>query len=354
MKERNYSIDIAKALGIFIVVLGHVIQDQTAHAYIYGFHMPLFFMLAGYTYRYTEGHNYTTKELIKKKFKTILVPYYIFLTLSFIYWITIERSFRSSQDGSVKWNIINIFAGFAKREWYSSNIAMWFLPCLFVTILLFYLIRKISNKECIVLCCMILCSIIGFSLCSRNGLILPLGCEIALIALFFVEIGYILDHKGLLIQTNTIPSLCAMVVCSAIYILVVRQNGDVSMLTHKYNMHILYVFGALSGSIALLIVSKCLAQLATKCRFITLVTHIGKNTLGIMVIHEPIKRVVIKLFAILTRIQVDTIRTNIVLSIVITIVTIGIIIPILQLIKKFVPQALGEYKQKMNDYSDTK
>jgi fucose 4-O-acetylase-like acetyltransferase len=40
-------IDFCKGIGIFLVVLGHILRDVIAVDYIYSFHMPLFFFLSG-------------------------------------------------------------------------------------------------------------------------------------------------------------------------------------------------------------------------------------------------------------------------------------------------------------------
>jgi acyltransferase len=41
-------IDHLKALGIFLVVVGHTALPETVHRWIYAFHMPLFFMISGF------------------------------------------------------------------------------------------------------------------------------------------------------------------------------------------------------------------------------------------------------------------------------------------------------------------
>ena len=49
---RDLTIDISKCLGIFLVVLGHCLHnDSAAHDVIYLFHMPLFFFLSGFFFR---------------------------------------------------------------------------------------------------------------------------------------------------------------------------------------------------------------------------------------------------------------------------------------------------------------
>ena len=49
LKPRENWIDWAKAIGILLVVMGHVDTKLTgANALIYAFHMPLFFVVSGY------------------------------------------------------------------------------------------------------------------------------------------------------------------------------------------------------------------------------------------------------------------------------------------------------------------
>lgn len=59
-EERNQIIDISKGLGIFLVVWGHVINNQ-ANIYIFSFHMPLFFFLSGLFHRNEQFTNFLNK-----------------------------------------------------------------------------------------------------------------------------------------------------------------------------------------------------------------------------------------------------------------------------------------------------
>ena len=46
--ERNRAFDIMKGVGILSVILGHMDIEPYWRNVIYSFHMPLFFILAGY------------------------------------------------------------------------------------------------------------------------------------------------------------------------------------------------------------------------------------------------------------------------------------------------------------------
>ena len=75
-------IDIAKFIGIFLVVFGHVMQTfnlgtisffKHLWQFIYLFHMPLFFIITGYLYKSkSKSDNY------KKILWGLLIPYLIY------------------------------------------------------------------------------------------------------------------------------------------------------------------------------------------------------------------------------------------------------------------------------------
>lgn len=48
-KKRIEWVDVAKGMAVPLIILGHTAQSQAFITYIYSFHMPLFFLLSGYT-----------------------------------------------------------------------------------------------------------------------------------------------------------------------------------------------------------------------------------------------------------------------------------------------------------------
>ena len=51
-KQRIIFIDWLKAIGIFLVIVGHMpMGDNMLRNWIYSFHMPLFFFASGFLYR---------------------------------------------------------------------------------------------------------------------------------------------------------------------------------------------------------------------------------------------------------------------------------------------------------------
>ena len=78
--------DVLKGIGIILVVVGHVYLNRTVRDWLYSFHMPLFFLAAGWLYK--EKPILTD---IKRRIQTIVVPYFSFGLLVLLYWQVIER-----------------------------------------------------------------------------------------------------------------------------------------------------------------------------------------------------------------------------------------------------------------------
>ncbi|MBC2580247.1 acyltransferase family protein [Clostridium sp. DJ247] len=87
MKKYYKDMDIARGIGIFLVVLGHSFPDdkfnnsfvyEYLYKFIYSFHMPLFFIISGFfaykIYNISSLSKY--KEFISGKFKRLIIPYF--------------------------------------------------------------------------------------------------------------------------------------------------------------------------------------------------------------------------------------------------------------------------------------
>lgn len=77
--NRCYYLDFAKVITTFLVIFGHLYSaDSVVRLYLYGFHMPLFFLVSGVFHKYTGKINWSHYS------RTILWPILIFITLSIL------------------------------------------------------------------------------------------------------------------------------------------------------------------------------------------------------------------------------------------------------------------------------
>lgn len=184
--KRNDFMDFLKGIGIFLVILGH--HKNWITGWIYSFHMPLFFMLAGVFHKNEDKYF----DFFMKKLKNLLVSYFFFAIILFLFWLVIGRKFgESSIDNTpIKECFIGIFygneiKGISSMEW---GVPIWFLLCLFLISNIFYFISKLDLKKVIFI-------EIGFIIVSAISrkyipILLPWNLQRALTDISFYTIGY--------------------------------------------------------------------------------------------------------------------------------------------------------------------
>lgn len=151
MKKYYEDMNIARGIGIFLVVLGHSFPDakfdnNALYAYIfkfvYSFHMPLFFMISGFfaykVYRVITTQDYL--EFIGKKFKRLMVPYFVISLIACPIKIYMNKyAARPINPGSM-------FVNIALKPLEIPIQYFWFIYTLFLIFLLVPLFRKVPIK----------------------------------------------------------------------------------------------------------------------------------------------------------------------------------------------------------------
>ena len=131
-KKRITYFDLAKGIGIILVVLGHMENISTElRIWISSFHMPLFFVISGMLIAAKNeididfDNSNGIKTLVKKKAKGILVPY-IWFSLIYIPIDIINLFVLYNVDNhTFVQNILDSIT-------FSGVSVMWFLPALFI------------------------------------------------------------------------------------------------------------------------------------------------------------------------------------------------------------------------------
>lgn len=131
MNNRVAYIDIAKGLGILVIVLGHndlAGYHPLLHKFIYAFHIPLFFFLSGMFFRPERSFG----ETLTRRFNTLMKPY--FFTLFMIYLG--EAAFSNMTFPVIVGRIAkSLYATGHYIDW----VQLWFIPHLFAVSLFAWL-----------------------------------------------------------------------------------------------------------------------------------------------------------------------------------------------------------------------
>ena len=237
MKKRVHEIDILKGIGALLVIIGHLCDyNGVLKIYIYAFHMPLFFFLSGYIFK--KKKDIKTSEYIKKKIKTILVPYFIFNIVSLV----ISLRFGSYEFSGYK----NIIKGLFYLEGYVYwNSSLWFLPVIFWCYIIMYFICDLDhiNKLKYVLTFLLIAIYI-----ATHSIIMPFGLHVVPMAMVFFLIGNMCFEKITYNKHKIILSSLGFAIFAYF-------NKRVNMSTNVYNDYIFYVIAAISAIYLLYILS---------------------------------------------------------------------------------------------------
>lgn len=155
-----------KGMGILLVVLGHVSLIEPLNTVIYAFHMPLFFFISGFLFFSSRKEHFAVRRV-----KSLLTPYFVFSLLTFCYWAFLERRLRGQTGIPVFAPLLNIFIGQGGKEGYAFNVVMWFIPCMLMTQLAFYLGERFIKNRYFLAAAIVFLSAAGYlySLFSRSG-----------------------------------------------------------------------------------------------------------------------------------------------------------------------------------------
>ena len=126
-RKRIPFFDLLRGVGIILVVFGHVTHDMPVREFIYGFHLPLFFFLSGTLFRDRDLARFT--PFIRKKARSLLIPYVVFGLVSLFWYLIVEIRIRPI-DATLSQMLLGLVYG-AYTKWIWFNGALWFLPCLF-------------------------------------------------------------------------------------------------------------------------------------------------------------------------------------------------------------------------------
>jgi acyltransferase len=148
--NRNQAIDALKGVGIIFVIMGHMDPSPIGNgmiAYIYSFHIPLFFWATGYLLY--EKKKESLASVFWSKLKSIYLPYGLFFVTSIFFGHIFVRHILGQYV--IPFDALEtVRAFFYSSEWLNNvptfNFALWFLPLMLVSVLVYSLIPKQDIK----------------------------------------------------------------------------------------------------------------------------------------------------------------------------------------------------------------
>ncbi len=183
------NIDIAKGLGMLLVIWAHILVEGPINWFIYVFHMPLFFYISGLLY--TPEKYKKVGALVSKRVRTLIVPYVIYSCIAWAVWCGYSILSHQKVD-SYLMPLFQTVVAQGSGGFLVHNVPLWFVTCLFVVEIAYFYINKIRNDKIKALTCVIIsgigyCMIEVFTFFPFN--LLPWSIEVACATMIYYAAG---------------------------------------------------------------------------------------------------------------------------------------------------------------------
>ena len=328
-------IDTLKAFAIFMVLIGHLTDNSILEQYIFSFHLPLFFWVSGFLFNPIKYQHFGS--FLRQRLKTLVVPYFIFAFISFLFWFFVVRGL--SVRGQV--NLLNpwypfwgIFYGIGVEPWRNPlDVALWFLPCLFVTEIIFWHINKYMRGS-FYFVALILSAIIGYVTSISMEFRLPWSADVAFTAVVFYAVGNMAKNRVAdKVNFNMTWAIIALTSLAVGFLLSVI-NGKVDMNYNYYGNPFLFYCSAFAGIVFWFYIMRILPPSKV-------MAYVGKNTIIIVGLAGISSFVLRGLLYLLSNDLLSMGKMGIAVTFVYSVFQISLLVPVMYVINRYAPFIVG-------------
>ena len=294
---------------MILVIIGHFSffeYEARTITLIYSFHMPAFFVIAGFLSHINESNNYI--GIIRKRFNSTIIPYYVFY---FISMVIMDANAYGNYNLSLKY----MFNGIGNPD-ASVNLPLWFLTLYFCATTVYELLdltsikiskawsiknKKINTnktKELLLIVFISVLAFISFIYCRvLKGPRLIYNFETALLVLPFMYAGRLFKYlylnykskiKSTFFANKTIIyyifNILLFFVILIIWYILSMKNLRLDLHARNIrNLHLTYINGIL-GTILLFYATYIISFIPMINRFLA---FLGRISLYILAFHVP-------------------------------------------------------------------
>lgn len=263
-KSRLEWVDIAKGIAIIMMVVGHSTIPDFANRFIYSFHMPLFFIMSGYTSNFAK---HGVGDYLRKKTSSLLVPFIIYSIINIVL-----------QSYAYDIPLDDYTYCLLRQGW--QAVPLWFIPVLFASLIIVRLMYCLKSQLFILTFAFIFL-LVSYIL-ALNKIQIPWNMSVAGVSVFFLVIGNqfrIIDLQSLSSKNVAIGG--GICLCLA---LIVSHFCRLDMCWNQILPIVPILIGAVAGTI---FVSTCSILIERKTTVISKVLQrIGNETFLILAYAE--------------------------------------------------------------------
>ena len=292
MENRIGYIDIAKGLGILVIVLAHndlAGYHPTLHKFIYAFHIPLFFFLSGMFFR--PGRSFG--DTLKRRFNTLMKPYFFALFIIYLGEAAFDNmSFQNIAGRVAK----SLYATGHYIDW----VQLWFIPHLFAASLFAWVAWralfgriKMDWLRWALMFAMLSAGVLTMPyfwpftapIIGKEFFGLPFSLDLVFASGFFFLIGYEVNQRPL--EKFFASPFVLLLTFGGLLTLVLFLQPELDFNTRKYPSLWINTLEALLGIAMILSLARNLEKWSERAA--NIFRYFGRISLVILIFHVPIQ-----------------------------------------------------------------
>lgn len=284
MKNRIGWVDLLRGVGMFLVIIGHTLQNDFGRAIIYSFHMPLFFALSGFCQIHISRGKINGKIL--NNAKKLVIPAIL------VYIVRLLTKFYDFQK-STNHIKISIIESLKTLFWFSgSNIIIlgqkvsgigivWFLMVLFLSLAIFYMVQLYLPKNQIIV--YIVLATIGVVI--SKIIYLPFSLDIALTVLPFIWLGHEVATHGKNLLKFSVAGVSGVLYGVGFIICLAMKKSYLELAARRYPLYPMCFIIAYGAILFLFFIAKKLEEKYNHTYCVRFLKFYGRNSLTLFIIH---------------------------------------------------------------------
>lgn len=283
---------------MFLVIYGHASCNNNIKKYIFSFHMPMFFLISGMTFCFNK--EFDTIKYLRKKIKGLIIPYFLLnLYVSGLwYYGTLLDPDRAQTLPEL---IAGVLISNVDSSYKMASNTTWFITCLFLTDILFFILRKLCQSDLTLSITTILLTLTFYS----AGFIKEKGggiwhWQVAFTAVIFYLAGYLFQkHITVLKQKLTSGHQYIFFIPLLLLggLLFCKLNSRVSLVNDQYGNIVYFYLSSFMTCLAIIILMMILCENQKVVKCMQPINFIGQSTLPYIAFHVPIIRLLKYYFA---------------------------------------------------------
>ncbi len=291
----------------------------------------------------------------------MIIPYFCFALLTCLFYFLLDTGFQPGVtnidffEASALYGIYSIL--YALGPLVSYNPPLWFLTCLFVTELLFYVFaKKYYGEPRKLVLWLTAAGIVGYLYSVYVPFRLPWNADVALSAVVFYGAGNSLkkfteseaeSEAGFTMELNSgfremfirfdnlFLGIFILLNLTYFAYLLEFPTDKINMNVLKYGGFFSFYLLAFSGIFAFVYLFKKIGSLK-------ILEYYGRNSLIVLALHFPIKDVLTKLTVIIFGIELECFYCKTAFALSLTMLNLLLLVPIIFIINNYLPFILGK------------